>query len=406
MARNPAGFTTEVFARDAETPRDRDPNTIDPGFDPPRMTRATGLTPPFEVDQFFQREFINQVLYEITALLLDHTLHGGILEWHAKQEYNHPAISWGSNGLPYISTQSSGGDIQSVDPTTDLANTFWRPLITAGADGAQGPAGPAGPTGPIGPVGPRGPRGYTGPAGADGAQGPAGPAGPTGPAGASGANVPDASTTVKGIVELATPAESTGNNATRAITAAGLSHVLGQMIVNASTTTRGIVELATIAEALTGTDTMRAVTPAGAKAVAEAVGKPTLMGSGNFNIVSDYTIATEANSAVINIDETADWFIVLVSPSSGVGGGNYAFQNGIWIQREALLAKAQGDYGQGYGGSSAHRNKYIYAPGGEVSNRIEPFAFGWKQVGGSKRLLFGSGSSAQLDAMPLSVYKW
>ena len=230
MARNPAGFTTEVFARDAETPRDRDPNTIDPGFDPPRMTRATGLTPPFEVDQFFQREFINQVLYEITALLLDHTLHGGILEWHAKQEYNHPAISWGSNGLPYISTQSSGGDIQSVDPTTDLANTFWRPLITAGADGAQGPAGPAGPTGPIGPVGPRGPRGYTGPAGADGAQGPAGPAGPTGPAGASGANVPDASTTVKGIVELATPAESTGNNATRAITAAGLTSVLGSYI--------------------------------------------------------------------------------------------------------------------------------------------------------------------------------
>lgn len=71
-----------------------------------------------------------------------------------------------------------------------------------------------------------------------------------------------ASTTVSGQVELATSAETqTGTDAVRAVTPAGLA-------ATTSTATRaGVVELATDAEAVTGTDTARAVTPANVRAV-------------------------------------------------------------------------------------------------------------------------------------------
>ena len=111
---------------------------------------------------------------------------------------------------------------------------------------------------------------------------------------------PDASTTVKGVVELATSAETTtGTDTTRAVTPDGLKDgyqgstnvdTLGTITTgtwqgsaisttyisnlsgtntgdepDASTTTKGIVELATTAETTTGTDTSRAVTPDGLK---------------------------------------------------------------------------------------------------------------------------------------------
>lgn len=83
-------------------------------------------------------------------------------------------------------------------------------------------------------------------------------------AGSSGAP-PDASTTVKGIVELATDAETaTGTDAVRAVTPAGLASLgLGTPPPDASATVKGIVELATPTETTTGTDTTRAVTPEG-----------------------------------------------------------------------------------------------------------------------------------------------
>lgn len=87
-------------------------------------------------------------------------------------------------------------------------------------------------------------------------------------AGSSGAP-PDASTTVKGVVELATDAETaTGTDAVRAVTPAGLASLnYGAAPADASATVKGIVELATDAEASTGTDTVRALTPANAAAV-------------------------------------------------------------------------------------------------------------------------------------------
>jgi hypothetical protein len=71
----------------------------------------------------------------------------------------------------------------------------------------------------------------------------------------------NASTTVKGIVELATNTETiTGTDTSRAVTPASLQAKV------ASVTKKGLVELATVEEAEAGTDTERAVTPAGVKA--------------------------------------------------------------------------------------------------------------------------------------------
>lgn len=69
--------------------------------------------------------------------------------------------------------------------------------------------------------------------------------------------VPDASETVKGIVELATNAEVVaGTDTVRAVTPAGLASL------TATDARRGLVELATNAETQAGTATDRAVTPA------------------------------------------------------------------------------------------------------------------------------------------------
>ncbi len=90
----------------------------------------------------------------------------------------------------------------------------------------------------------------------------------------SGGTPPDATTTVKGIVELATTAESqTGTDTTRASTPSGVNAaVLTILAANPATTSKaGIVELATNAETTTGTDAVRAVTPAGLAAVIAAL---------------------------------------------------------------------------------------------------------------------------------------
>jgi len=84
--------------------------------------------------------------------------------------------------------------------------------------------------------------------------------------------LPVASATVQGIVELATDAETvSGVDATRAATPASVKAALTAFVppaaVDATVTTKGIVELATDTEAVTGTDTVRAVTPANVKAV-------------------------------------------------------------------------------------------------------------------------------------------
>ena len=73
-------------------------------------------------------------------------------------------------------------------------------------------------------------------------------------------SAPDASETVKGIVELATAAETAaGTDSSRAV------HPAGLRALTADETRAGLVELATAAETTTGTDNTRAVHPAGLK---------------------------------------------------------------------------------------------------------------------------------------------
>jgi hypothetical protein len=77
-------------------------------------------------------------------------------------------------------------------------------------------------------------------------------------------NIPDivsATETVQGIIELATTAEaSAGTDTVRAVTPAGLKYTLDNR--NATETLTGLIELATQAEVSAGTDAVRAVTPA------------------------------------------------------------------------------------------------------------------------------------------------
>lgn len=81
-----------------------------------------------------------------------------------------------------------------------------------------------------------------------------------------------ASETVQGKVELATVAEATtGTDTARAVTAAGVTARVNNLVPAASETTAGKVELATTAETTTGTDVVRAVHPAGVKAAVDAL---------------------------------------------------------------------------------------------------------------------------------------
>lgn len=86
--------------------------------------------------------------------------------------------------------------------------------------------------------------------------------------------VADASTTVKGLVELATDAETTaGSDSSRAVTPLALT------ALTATEARRGLAELATTTEASAGTDTSRVVTPAGlaAAVMLKNVNRPTVV---------------------------------------------------------------------------------------------------------------------------------
>ncbi|MGI9302058.1 MAG: hypothetical protein ACR2RB_05030 [Gammaproteobacteria bacterium] len=92
---------------------------------------------------------------------------------------------------------------------------------------------------------------------------------------------PVATDAVQGIVELATVLEaSTGTDTTRAVTPAGLAAsiaanvpaLVAPNVPVATAVIQGKVELATVLEATTGTDTTRAVTPAGLAAALAGVG--------------------------------------------------------------------------------------------------------------------------------------
>ena len=104
------------------------------------LDRATGWPASYSaVDgDLPKREVLNQVLREITALLVELSTRGQ-LEWDASVSYVHPAVVMGSDGQVYVSV----ADSQGVDPVADNGNANWKLLAL------QGPTGPVGPVGPI-----------------------------------------------------------------------------------------------------------------------------------------------------------------------------------------------------------------------------------------------------------------
>nr|MBC7612052.1 collagen-like protein [Pseudopedobacter sp.] len=103
-----------------------------------------------------------------------------------------------SSGVSLVGTTGSTGATGSQGP---IGNT--GPTGTTGGTGSQGPIGNTGSTGTTGTTGPAGPIGNTGPAGLTGSAGSTGATGPQGPAGADGSTLADASSTVKGKLQLA-----------------------------------------------------------------------------------------------------------------------------------------------------------------------------------------------------------
>jgi hypothetical protein len=136
--------------------------------------------------------------------------------------------------------------------------------------------------------------------------------------GGGGGGVVDATDTVKGIVELATDTETiTGTDTVRAVTPFGMA------AVTATASRKGLIEIATEAEVTTGTDATRAVTPATFAAVAAAGYQP-----------KDSDLTAIAGLSASNDDviqrKSGAWTnrtIAQLSTDLGISGGSIAYYN-------------------------------------------------------------------------------
>ena len=182
-----------------------------------------------------KREHVNELHREETALGVEINVHGAGLEWDSSISYEHPALVTGSDALLYVSVQDS----TNVDPVTDSGESHWKPLNTS---------------------------------------------------------PPNASTTERGIVELATDSEvATGIDTTKAVTPAGLA---SKPLPSASIDQLGIVQLATNTEVADGTDTQRAVTPAGLASKPAIAASTTLAGVVELATNSEVATGTDATRAI------------------------------------------------------------------------------------------------------------
>ena len=137
------------------------------------ITRADGLPASYGVDTFLTLEVFNQIWREITGAAQELARHGGILEWHVRQQFDHPGWCTGSDGNLYRTVQSSLG----VDPVTDADRSHWQPFTTS---------------------------------------------------------VPNSSTTARGIIRTATTAEGrAGTGTTPALTPAGLAALVERLLPTA-----------------------------------------------------------------------------------------------------------------------------------------------------------------------------
>ena len=92
------------------------------------LDRSLGWTPEYSEDKRPERRVLNKLLRENTAGLRE-IFRKGILDWHPRQFFEHPAVCQGSNLRLYSTVQDSGPrldtDPDGVDPTTDSAGTYW-----------------------------------------------------------------------------------------------------------------------------------------------------------------------------------------------------------------------------------------------------------------------------------------
>ena len=120
--------------------------------------------------------------------------------------------------------------------------------------------------------------------------------------GASASGPLDASTTDKGVVQLAGDLGGTATAPT---------------VVAASETVAGKVELATTAETTTGTDTVRAVTPAGVKAVADTLAPISGQFAVNTVVASGSTLTLPATHAAHKVTMDANCTFTFTAPTAG-----------------------------------------------------------------------------------------
>jgi len=131
----------------------------------------------------------------------------------------------------------------------------------------------------------------------------------------------DASATNKGVVELATDAETiTGTDTGRAITPANLQAKV------ASTTAKGIAELATAAEVTTGSDNARTVTPLSLQGILSAVNVWTVAQNSSVNVIgsigggSQEIVFSDGDVVTATVDTGETTLTFSGNPASGVAG--------------------------------------------------------------------------------------
>jgi hypothetical protein len=168
----------------------------------------------------------------------------------------------------------------------------------------------------------------------------------------------DASTTAKGLVELATDAEAqTGTDTARAITAANLQ------AVTATTTRKGVAELATAAEVATGTDADRvpSVSVLGSHLSAckawinfNGTGTPAIRADYNVasitdNGVGDYTInfsnaLADANYVVVGLQNSTNTTTIAVTAQTTAGFTIEVSQSGVGpVDRSVVMLMVIGN---------------------------------------------------------------
>lgn len=106
------------------------------GFPPiTQLPLAAGGIPP-------QRNDFNGVL-NAYGVLLSFIQTGAFFEWSDELTYPFPCRVLGSNGTLYEWVSASGAEVGSGahDPTTDMDETYWKPVEGSGGGGATVPAG-------------------------------------------------------------------------------------------------------------------------------------------------------------------------------------------------------------------------------------------------------------------------